>query len=118
MIEVLPTPSLHILAFRLSGKLHDDDYQICMPLFEAAAAAGPFRLLAVLEDFHGWDLHAAWDDLKLGIKIEGALERLALVGDGAVATWMVRLSKPFTRAEVRQFHPSERDAALAWLQAR
>jgi hypothetical protein len=116
MIEILPTPSPRILALKLSGKLHDADYQACTPLFQKAAAAGPFRLLAVLEDFHGWDLHAAWDDFKLGMEVEGSLERMALVGDGALATWMTRLSKPFTKAQVRQFHAGEQAAALAWLQ--
>lgn len=116
MLEILPSPSPRILALKLSGKLHDADYQVCTPLFKKAAAAGPFRMMAVLEDFHGWDLHAAWDDLKLGWEVEGAMERFALVGDSTLATWMTRLSKPFLKAQVRQFHGGEAEAALAWLQ--
>lgn len=116
MIEVLPSPTPKILALRASGKLHDADYQVCTPLFQKTAAAGPFRMLVVLEDFHGWDLHAAWDDLKLGWEVEGAMERIALVGDSALATWMTRLAKPFTKAKVRQFHAGEQAAAMAWLQ--
>lgn len=116
MLELLPTPSPRILALKASGKLHDADYQVCTPVFQKAAAAGPFRMLVVLEDFHGWDLHAAWDDLKLGWEVEGALERIALVGDSSLATWMTLLAKPFTKAQVRQYHAGEQAVAMAWLQ--
>lgn len=116
MIELLPTPSPRILALKASGKLHDADYQVCTPVFQKAAAAGPFRMLVLLEDFHGWDLHAAWDDLKLGWEVEGALERIALVGDSSLATWMTLLAKPFTKAQVRQYHAGEQAVAMAWLQ--
>jgi len=113
MIEVLQTGSAKILAFKLSGKLHDEDYQIFVPAVEAAAAAqGKLRLLAQFEDFHGWDLHAAWDDLKFGIKHYSDFDRIALVGDEQWEEWMARLCKPFTRAAVKYFDADQAERII------
>lgn len=116
MIEQLQTGSTKILAFTLRGKLHDEDYKIFEPAVDAAVAAGgPLRLLAQFEDFHGWDLHAAWDDMKFGLKHYTDFDRIAMIGDRRWEEWMVRLCKPFTRAAVRYFDSSEAEAAWAWI---
>jgi hypothetical protein len=82
MIERLQTDSPKILAFRLSGKLHDADYKTFVPAVEAAIdAEGKIRMLAAFHDFHGWDLHAVWDDIKFSTKHCTDIERIALVGD-------------------------------------
>jgi len=65
MIEPLKSPSEGCLGFKLSGKLHDEDYKHFVPAVEAAVKQhGKVRLLAQFEDFHGWDLKALWDDIK------------------------------------------------------
>jgi hypothetical protein len=116
MIEKLPMSSGKVLGFRLSGKLHDEDYQTFVPLVEEALAAeGKLSLLAQLEDFHGWDMHAAWDDLKLGLKHYSDFERLALVGDEKWEEWMARIAKPFTKAEVKYFGKDDLDDAWRWV---
>ena len=47
MIEQLPGATGNILAFKMSGKLHDADYKTFVPLIdEVAAKAGKVRLLA------------------------------------------------------------------------
>ncbi len=116
MIEPLPMSSANILGFKLSGKLHDEDYQTFVPLLEAAIAAhDQVRLFAQFEDFQGWDLHAAWDDFKFGVQHYADFERIAMVGDRQWEAWMSRLCKPFTRAAVRYFDVSEADAARAWI---
>jgi hypothetical protein len=116
MIETLPTDSPKIVAFKLSGKLHDDDYKAFVPAVESVVSAeGKVRLLAQLEDFHGWDAHAAWDDFKFGIKHYADFERIAIVGDRKWEAWMAQLCKPFTQAKVQYFEASQVDAAWAWL---
>lgn len=118
MIEQLKTGSPKVVAFRLSDKLRDVDYRSFVPALEAAiAAAGPIRLLAKFEDFHGWDLHAAWDDFKFGVQHHSDIERIALVGDRAWEQWMAKLCKPFTHAQVRYFDALQHEAAWAWLRA-
>ncbi|NEV61803.1 STAS/SEC14 domain-containing protein [Thiorhodococcus minor] len=115
MIERIETGSSAVIGFKLSGKLHDEDYKTFVPELEAALAAeGKISLLAHFHDFHGWDLQAAWDDFKLGIAHYSNFERIALVGDKAWEHWMAKLCRPFTRAEVRYFDASEIDTAMRW----
>ena len=60
-----------------------------MPAIDAAVAAeGKVRLLAQFEDFHGWDMHAAWDDFRLGMKHYGDFEPIAMVGDRKWQAWL------------------------------
>jgi hypothetical protein len=116
MIEQLPAPSDKVLAFKMSGKLHAEDYRKFVPLIDAAAAKeGKVRLLAEFEDFHGWDLHALWDDIKFATTHCNTIERIALVGDKKWMEWMSKVCKPFTRAVVRYFDVSEAEAARAWV---
>jgi hypothetical protein len=116
MIETLQTTSPKVVGFRLSGKLHDEDYKTFVPALEAAVAAqGKVRLLAQFDDFHGWDLHAAWDDFKFGMKHYQDFERIAMVGDREWEKWMAALCKPFSKADVRYFDASEAEAAWAWI---
>ena len=82
MIEQLPTGSPKILGFKLSGKLHDEDYKKFVPLIDAAVAKeGKIRLLAQFHDFHGWDAGALWEDIKFDARHFRDIERLAMVGE-------------------------------------
>ncbi|WP_031435213.1 SpoIIAA family protein [Methylomarinum vadi] len=120
MIELIPNDSPKILGFKLTGTLHDEDYQAFIPVVEKtlAKAEGEVSLLAKFEDFHGWDLNAAWDDLKFGVQHYSDFDRIALVGDKQWEEWMARLCKPFTQATVKYFDISDEEAAWAWLRER
>lgn len=116
MIEQLSTNSPKVLGFKLSGKLHNDDYQHFVPVIEEALAlSGKIRLLAEFDDFHGWDAHAAWDDFKLGVEHYSDFERIAMVGDKDWERWMAIIGKPFTGAQVKYFDKEHADEAWAWL---
>ena len=117
MIEQLPAPTDKILGFKMSGKLHDEDYKKFVPLVDAAVAkSGKVRLLAQFHDFHGWDLHALWDDIKFSTTHCTAVERIAMIGDKAWEKWMAKVCAPFTMAKIRYFDAAEVDAAWKWLQ--
>ena len=116
MIETLPTVSPKTIGFKLSGKLHDEDYQSFMPTVESfLAAEGKARLFVQFEDFHGWDLHAVWDDTKFALKHYSNFDRIAMVGDRRWEKWMAQICRPFTKATVRYFDASQVDEAWAWL---
>jgi hypothetical protein len=118
MIEQLPTNSERVLAFRMSGKLHDEDYKTFIPAVEAAAARhGKVRLLADFQDFHGWDAHALWDDIMAAPELCLNMERIALVGDRKWEVWMAKVCRLFTMAKTKYFDVSEIGAARAWLDA-
>jgi hypothetical protein len=117
MIEQLSAPSEDILAFKLSGKLHNEDYKKFVPAVdEALAEDGKVRILAQFHDFHGWDAHALWDDIKFSTTHCTKIERIALVGEKKWEQWMATVCKPFTMAKIKYFDAGELDAAWKWLQ--
>src|SRR5262245_6070852 len=116
VIEQLPQSSGKILGFQMSGKLHDEDYKTFVPMIDAAIAKeGKVRLLALFHDFHGWDAHALWDDIKFSTTHCTKIERIALVGEKTWEKWMSKVCKPFTMAKIRYFDATELEAAKAWL---
>jgi hypothetical protein len=116
MIERLETDSPRILAFKLRGKLHDEDYKHFVPVIEEALRTqGKVRLLAQFEDFHGWDLHALWDDIKFTRAHGRDIERIAMIGDKKWEEWMAKVCRPFTSASVKYFDVSALPDAWAWL---
>lgn len=116
MIEELNSPQPGVLGFKMSGKLHDEDYKIFVPrVDEAIANEGKVRLLAMFHDFHGWDAQALWDDIQFATTHCTTIERIALVGENRWEEWMAKVCKPFTSANVRYFDAAEQDSAWAWL---
>ena len=116
MIETIHTEFPKTVGFKLSGKLHDEDYGSFVPPVETVLAAeGRVRLFVQFDDFHGWDFHAAWDDFKFGLKHYSDFDRIAMVGDRKWEKWMATICKPFTKATVRYFDASQIDNAWAWL---
>ncbi|MGB6221340.1 STAS/SEC14 domain-containing protein [Haloferula sp.] len=115
MIEKLPSPTDKAIGFKLSGRLHDEDYKTFVPLVDEAIAGGTDRLLAWFHDFKGWDLEALWDDSLFAKDHSTKLDRIALVGETRWEEWMAKVCKPFTHAEIRYFDAHEVDAAWEWL---
>lgn len=106
-----------IIEVLASGKLTDADYQYFIPEFDALAKRhDKVRMLFEMSDFHGWEIKAAWDDLKLGLKHYGHVERIAMIGEKKWQKWMAQLAKPFTAAEVRYFDAAEAVAGRAWIE--
>jgi len=116
MIEQLPESAGKILGFKMSGKLHNADYKSFVPLVDKAIGQdGKVRILAQFHDFHGWDAHALWDDIKFSTTHCTKIERIALVGDKTWEKWMAKVCKPFTMAKVNYFDAADIDKAWAWL---
>jgi hypothetical protein len=116
MIETFQTGFPKVIGFKLSGKLHDEDYRQFVPTVETILdTEGKVRLFIQPEDFHGWDLHAAWDDCRFGLKHYSDFKRIAIVGDRKWEQWIARIWKPFTKAKVRYFDATQVDAAWEWV---
>jgi hypothetical protein len=116
MIEILTGLPVHTVGFKLSGKLHDEDYKKLVPLVDAEIAKdGKVNVLAQFHDFQGWDARALWDDCKFATTHCTKIKKVALVGDKTWEKWMAAVCKPFTMAKVRYFDTAEIDAARIWL---
>ena len=115
MIEILAGLPAHTVGFKLSGKLHDEDYKQFVPLVDAEIAKeGKINVLAQFHDFHGWDMHALWDDIKFSTVHCTKIRRIALVGEKTWEKWMAVVCKPFTMAKIRYFDAADLESAEAW----
>lgn len=116
MIDILSGLPANTVGFKLSGKVHDEDYKKFVPLVDAEIAKdGRVNVLAQFHDFHGWDAHALWDDIKFSTTHCTKIRRIALVGESKWQEWMAKVCKPFTMAKIKYFDASQVDAAKAWL---
>jgi hypothetical protein len=114
MLTILERSSGNVLGVRARGKLTHADYQMLVPkLEELIREHGRIRVLFELEDCQGWDVGAAWDDLRFAFKHGGDFDRCAVVGEKAWQKWMTKLSQPFFKA--RYFDRSELDRAWEWI---
>jgi hypothetical protein len=116
MIEQIQDSTGKVLSFRVSGKLHDEDYKKFVPLVdEAIAEHGKVRMLVVFHDFHGWDLHALWDDMQFASTHCLKIERIALVGEKKWEMYMAKVCKPFTMAKIQYFDAARLEEAREWI---
>ena len=116
MIEPISDVPAKTLGFKLSGKLHDEDYKSFVPQVDKAISEqGKVRMLAQFHDFHGWDAKALWDDIKFSTTHCTKIERIALVGEKSWEKWMATVCKPFTMAKIKYFSAAELPQAKAWL---
>ena len=116
MIEFLTDLPAHTVGFKMSGKLHDADYKQFVPRVDAEIAReGKINVLAQFHDFHGWDLHALWDDIKFSTTHCTKISRIAMVGEKKWEKWMAAVCKPFTKAKIKYFDATEIEAAKKWL---
>ena len=119
MFQILPVDVDNIMAVKASGKLTDQDYQQFLPKLNEFidTSESPVSLLIELEDFHGWDKKAAWDDFKFGMKNEDDIARIAIVGENRWQKWMTVLGDAFTSTDMRYFPKAELSQAWSWLRS-
>ena len=116
MVEMLESKADNVVAFKLSGKLHDADYKTFVPhVDEAIDRHGKTRILSWFHDFQGWDAHALWDDIAFATTHCTKIDRIALVGEKRWEEWMAKVCTPFSMAKIQYFDAGEVDSAWKWL---
>ncbi len=101
----------------VSGKLTKEDYKLFIPkLEEDIRENGKIRILFHMDNFHGWEMSALWEDIKFDMKHFSDIERLAMVGDKQWEKGMSSFCKPFTTAKIRFFELNEIEQAKTWLE--
>jgi hypothetical protein len=74
------------------------------------------RLLAILEDFEGWERGADWDDLDFLISHSGEIAKIAIVAEPRWETHALAFAGAgIRRAPVKFFPPEELAKARTWL---
>jgi len=106
------------LSLRAYGKLTHEDYLKASPVIESALKGVESPEIDVFLDaseMEGWELRAAWDDFKLGLKHGSEFKRIAIYGNRRWQEMMARVGTWFISGEVRYFE--EAGEALGWLNA-
>jgi hypothetical protein len=93
--------------FKIDGHLTHHDYETLIPNFEAAISnikEPHVKMLVDIVKLEGWDLQAAWDDLKFGLKHNNDFEKIAVVGHEGIYEYGVKVANWFTHYEMEYFH--------------
>ncbi|NMP15913.1 MULTISPECIES: STAS/SEC14 domain-containing protein [unclassified Thalassotalea] len=98
------------------GTLTHADYQVITPMLDNALAAvkqPKVKMLINATEMQGWELRAAWDDFKLGLKHGSEFEKVAILGNKDWQQMVAKIGGWFISGEVAYFE--DEDKALAWL---
>ena len=105
-----------ILSFKAVGKLTDEDYKTITPLidrFLEGVKEAKVKMLFDAREFEGWELKAAWDDFKIGLKHGNEFSKIAIVGAPKWLEVMAKVSSWFMSGEIKTFENMQE--ALEWL---
>jgi len=104
------------LSLKAVGKLTHEDYNKINPLIDSAlAGVKDAKVKAFIDgsDLEGWELRAAWDDFKLGLKHGNEFEKIAIFGNKKWQEYSAKIASWFISGEVKYFEDAE--TALTWL---
>lgn len=116
-VDLAADSSSNVVRVAVSGKLTSEDYERFVPEMERLVQErGKVRILFEMDDFHGWQMGAMWEDFKFGVKHFHDIERIAMIGDKAWEHGMATFCRPFTRAKIRYFDKDQHDQARQWIE--
>jgi hypothetical protein len=104
------------LSLVIHGTLSHEDYMEMTPMLESVFDEidhPTINALIDITDLEGWTLHAAWDDLQLGLNHGRQFKKIAIIGN---QHWQQMLSKVgdwFVAGDVHYFE--NKDPAIGWL---
>jgi hypothetical protein len=104
------------VSLKAVGRLSHADYEVITPMLDSALAEVTHPDVKVLIDgteMEGWDLRAAWDDLKLGLKHGNEFKKIAIYGNKNWQEIAAKIGSWFVSGEVCYF--SDPIAAVEWL---
>jgi len=110
--------SQFFLSIKVSGKLTHEDFRKINPLVDSALDGVTDPKVNVLLDgaeMEGWELRAAWDDFRFGLKHNNEFKRIAIFGHKKWQSVLTRMGSWFVSGEVKYFEDIE--LAIKWLES-
>ncbi len=104
------------LNMKIIGKLTHADYEVINPMLDAAMEGikhPEIKALVDLTEMEGWELRAAWDDMKLGLKHGNEFRKIALYGNKKWQEFAIKIGGWFINGDAKYF--DDKTAALGWL---
>ncbi len=108
--------NIFYIKMEFKGTLTHKDYEIMIPIIEDTIKNVPHPKLKILVNalhLKGWELEAAWDDLKFGLKHNKEFDKIAYVGTKTWEEYGVKLSSWFLSGEMKFFENEH--SAKEWL---
>ena len=105
-VGIARTGSNFFLDLKAAGKLTHEDYEIINPLVDSAMEAikdAKVKVLFDASELEGWELRAAWDDFKFGLKHGNEFEKIAIYGNQSWLEKTAKIASWFISGEVRYF---------------
>ncbi|WP_434939880.1 STAS/SEC14 domain-containing protein [Shewanella sp. HL-SH8] len=105
------------IIMKVVGKLTHEDYQIITPILDdalAQVAKLKMNMFVDISQLEGWELQAAWDDLKLGVKHRTSFNKVAIFGDQNWQGLAAKVGGWFINGEMMPFN--DKHQAFEWLQ--
>ena len=115
-IGIERTGDQFFVTLKAKGKLTHQDYETITPMIDSALAeVKDPKVKAFIDgtELDGWELRAAWDDLKLGLKHGNEFEKIAIYGNKNWQETASKIGAWFISGEVRYFE--DENEAIAWL---
>lgn len=100
----------------IKGTLSVEDYDIMIPIIEDTIKNVPHPKIKILVnglDFDGWELKAAWEDLKFGLKHNKEFKKVAYIGSRSWEEYGIKISNWFTSGQMQYFE--DETSAKQWL---
>lgn len=105
------------LTLKAVGKLSHEDYTMITPLIDGALEGVNDPKVTVFIDgseLEGWELRAAWDDFRLGLKHGNVFDKVAIFGNKKWQERTAKLASWFVSGDTKYF--DDESEAMAWLQ--
>lgn len=92
------------LTLKAIGKLTHEDYEKITPMIDSALeGVKDAKIKAFIDgtELEGWELRAAWDDFKLGLKHGNEFEKIAIFGNKTWQEYISKIGSWFISGEVK-----------------
>ncbi len=118
MVEIMPESEGNVLVVKATEKLTARDYEeVFIPkINQLIEEHQKVKVVVFLdENFSGWEIGAAWDDAKFGIKHRSDFEKMAVVGGPKWVQWATKISAYFMKGQVAFYGIPDFESAVAWV---
>ena len=118
MIEIMSESENNLLVIKAIDKLTVQDYEeVLIPRLEKILEEFDKikGVVYISEGFRGWELGAAWDDAKFGMRHRKDFEKIAIIGGAKWIEWTTKIGSYLISGEVKVYKQDEFNSAIEWV---
>ncbi len=119
-LRIIPTTNQSVFAYEIDGRLREKDIKLAVREFGTyLEREGKVNVLALLNNFSGFDISAVFDDdlVKMKYRSLSKVERYAIVGASSWMRNLMELIAPAFSTKMRFFDLKDESGAWEWIGA-